>query len=142
MTGFVGSRLYRGLIIPKEHLEMLADLQFPLIQARLRPGQKVRVRIESPPSESELDVRRDFIPAIVFDVVISNGHGVDYSLAFPVMLGAFYVVSPGFNGSGVALGANESAENSGIYSEEEFEAYLKSLVKSAPEPTSHLKVVK
>lgn len=141
MTGFVGSRLYRGLLLPKEQLEMLADLQFPLIQARLRPGQKVRVRIDAIPIEGEI-ARVDFVPAIVFDVVISNGHGVDYALAFPVMSGQFYAVSQGYNGAGVTLGASESAENSGIYSEEEFAAYLMSLKKSPPEPSSHLKVVK
>lgn len=52
-----------------------------------------------------------------------NSTGVEYTLAFPIGEGKYYSIQPGFPGTGEGQ-IHESAEGSGIYTEDDYATYL------------------
>jgi hypothetical protein len=132
----LGWRQYRGRIIPRSALEHSIEGYRPY-DTRLKLGDKVRLRVDDRGTTQ-------FLSSIIVDVSQSHRAGAMYALAFPATIqGELYIVVDGFSGTGVDLTDVESAEASGIYTEQEYEAYLDGRVMPEPvaEATRSLRLV-
>jgi hypothetical protein len=136
-------RSFRGNIIPRDIIPTLinsAVMGQKKIHSRLEIGQYVRVRIDNPVVD-----KIDWMSAVVMDVQASYGMGLYYVLAFPTMsAGDYYVLSQNYPAIRDGFTTREeSAETSGIYTEEDFEVFLESIrEKKPPEFRPALSIVK
>lgn len=128
-------RSYRGNIVPHAVMEGLLAQHKQLcgdkIKSRLSVGDKVRVLLEDP-----LEGKDQWLSALVFDVTVSYGEGVRYALAFSVGVSGFWVISQDYPAVKLAVTGHEeeSANTSGIFTEEEFQQYMEARLKPAPQP--------
>jgi hypothetical protein len=134
-VSYLGWQKYRGRLIPRAVVETLCEPAVVAVPARLKLGEKIRLRVDD-------EEQTTFLPGIVADVSVSHSNGVTYALAFPATSkGDFYIVSEGFTGHGMQLHRDESMEDSGIYTELEYEVYLRARHASVARARVNLSLV-
>ncbi len=136
-------QMYKGNIIPRSMLGALVASvsgSAPVTpSARLKIGQNVRVRVDSVDG-----VGSNWLSAIVLDIQVSSAMGILYMLAFPILpAGDHYVLSQNYpSHRQFGTSGPETCETSGLYTEEEFEAWLEEQTKDKEPPKRALSVVR